>query len=80
MLEGKMLAGILADDLMLRIAPELVPDLVEQPGGRMMEMGGRPMNGYILIDETAHRNPQGFQRWMQLAMDFNPRAKSSRRK
>lgn len=80
MLNDKMLGGIVGEELMLRVDPALVSELIERPGCRPMEMGGRSMNGYILVDETAHRNPTEFHKWMKLAIDFNPQAKSSRRK
>lgn len=80
MYNDKMLCGIVDEDLMLRVDPASVPELLEAPGCRPMVMGGKSMNGFLLVDDSSYRNPKEFQKWMQLAIDFNPRAKSSRSK
>jgi hypothetical protein len=40
----------------------------------------RPMKGYILIEELAMRPEKDFDYWIQLALDFNPMAKASKKK
>jgi len=80
MYNGKMCVGILKDELMCRIDPEIHNDLVEKQGCRTMDFTKRPMRGYILIDQTGMRNQQEFDYWIQLALDYNPFAKSSKKK
>ena len=80
MYNGKMCVGILKDELMCRIDPKLHDELVEKQGCRTMDFVKRPSYGYILIDQSGMRNQQEFEYWIQLALDFNPFAKSSKKK
>ena len=51
MVNGKMCVGIIKDEMMCRIDPELHDQLVEMPGCRTMDFTKRPMRGYILHEK-----------------------------
>jgi len=38
------------------------------------------MKGYVLVDDTGMRTQKDFDYWINLALDFNKKAKSSKRK
>jgi len=38
------------------------------------------MIGYVLIDETGMSNKKDFEYWIGLSLDFNKKAKSSKKK
>lgn len=80
MIDDKMCVGILKDDLMCRIDPALHEQVVERRGARTMDFTTRPMIGYVLIDETGMKSQKDFDYWIDLALDFNPRAKASKKK
>lgn len=80
MVNDKMCVGIIKDDLMVRINPEDHNALVEKPGARTMDFTHRPMIGYILIDETGMKSKKDFNYWINLALDFNPQAKASKKR
>jgi len=80
MYHGKMCIGIIKDEMMCRIDPALQEQSVEKTGCRIMEFTGRPMKSFILIDESGMRTEKDFNHWIQLALDFNPRAKASKKK
>lgn len=80
MYNGKMCVGIIKDELMCRIDPELQEIAVERTGCRPMDFTRRPMKGYIMIDESGFRNQQDFDYWINLSLDFNKRAKPSKKK
>jgi len=80
MVNGKMCVGILKDELLCRIDPELHEEVVEKRGCRTMDFTKRPMRGYILIEEHGMKTREEFEYWINLALEFNPRAKSSRKK
>jgi TfoX/Sxy family transcriptional regulator of competence genes len=80
MYNDKMCVGIFKDELMCRIAPELMPTVLEKQGCRQMDFTGRPMKGYVLIDDTGMSKKADFDYWVGLCLDFNSRAKSSKRK
>jgi TfoX/Sxy family transcriptional regulator of competence genes len=80
MYNGKMCVGIIKDELMCRIEPSLHDTEVEKHGCRTMDFTKRPMKGYILIEETGMRSQQEFDYWINLALEFNPKAKASKKK
>ena len=80
MYNDKMCVGIIKDELMCRIDPTLHETAVEKIGCRTMNFTNRPMKGYVLIDENGMRTQKDFDYWIDLALDFNKKAKSSKRK
>ena len=80
MVNDKMCVGILKDALMCRIDPDRHAEALTKPGCRTMDFTKRPMPGYVLIDETALTTRQELDYWIRFALDFNPRAKSSKSK
>ena len=80
MYNDKMCVGIIKDELMCRIDPTLHETAVEKIGCRTMNFTNRPMKGYVLIDENGMRTQKDFDYWIDIALDFNKKAKSSKRK
>src|ERR1041385_4168198 len=80
MYNGKMCVGIIKDELMCRIDPELHEQSVEKKGCRTMDFTKRPMKGYVMVDESGMKNKKEFNYWIDLALDFNKKAKSSKKK
>ncbi|GAB3337077.1 hypothetical protein GCM10027299_47780 [Larkinella ripae] len=76
----KMLLGVIEDELLCRIDPEIYEQLLEKNGCRVMYSGKRPMKGYVLVDESGRRTQKEFEEWINLTLAFNPKAKSSRKK
>ena len=71
MYNDKMCVGIIKDELMCRIDPALHDEAVEKPGCRAMDFTGRPMRGYVMIDESGMKKQADFEYWLGLAIDFN---------
>ncbi len=81
MVDGKMCVGILQEDLMIRIDPARREEVLARPGCRDMEFTGRPMAGYFLISPEGTGTEPDLTRWIDLALEFNPKAiKSGKRK
>jgi len=80
MYHGKMCLGIIKDEMMCRIDPALHDIEVEKNGCRTMDFTKRPMKGYILVEEAGMRSKNDFDYWIDLALDFNSKAKSSKKK
>ncbi len=80
MYNDKMCVGIIKDELMCRIDRELHEEAVEKTGCRTMDFTKRPMIGYVLVDENGLKTKKDFDYWIQLALDFNKKAKSSKKK
>jgi len=80
MVNDKMCVGIIKGDLMCRIDPALHDTSIEKPGCRTMDFTNRPMSGYVLIDKSGIKTTKDFDYWIDLALDFNKHAKSSKKK
>lgn len=80
MVQGKMCLSTGNDELMCRIDPVLHDELVQREGCRTMIMKGREYKGYIYVHESAISTKKKLQAWIDQALDFNARAKSSTKK
>jgi TfoX/Sxy family transcriptional regulator of competence genes len=77
MVNGKMCVGILNDDLMARIDPAVHDEAVKKKGCREMDFTGRPMKGFVFVGPEGTKT--GLAGWVRLALDFNARAKASKK-
>ncbi len=77
---GKMCVGIIKDDLMVRLDPEIYLEVLEKNGCREMDFTGRPMKGWVLVEESGYARSKDFEYWIQLALQYNSKAKKSVKK
>ena len=79
MVNDKMCVGIIKDELMCRIDPGFHEKAVEMNGCRTMDFTNRPMKGYVLIDNSGMNTNKEFDFWINLSLEFNKIAKSSKK-
>lgn len=77
MVDDKMCVGIIKEDLMARIDPEIYEDALKRKGVREMDFTKRPMKGWIYLGPEGIDTDDELAEWIQLALNFNPKAKSS---
>jgi TfoX/Sxy family transcriptional regulator of competence genes len=53
MLNGNMLAGTFRNGLLARVGAEAQSEALAQPGASIMEMRGRPMDGFVFVAPEA---------------------------
>lgn len=80
MINDKMCIGILQDDLMLRIDRNIYESALEKRGCREMNFTGRPMKGFVFVSEEGYKSKKDFDYWIKLVLDYNKKAKSSRKR
>ena len=80
MVDDKMCIGTYKGGIMARINPEEMENLLERNGASQMIHGGRPMKGYIMLDPVAYDAEKDLEFWVQKCLEFNPKAKSSKKK
>lgn len=80
MVNGKMCVGIIDDEMMCRIGPEIYEAALERKGCREMDFTGRPMKGYVYVSEEGMKTQKDFDYWIGLSLEFNKKAKSSKKK
>jgi TfoX/Sxy family transcriptional regulator of competence genes len=80
MVNDKMCVGVGKDEMMCRIDPDVREEALSKTGCRVMDITGKPMKGFVLIDETGMRSKKQFDYWIGLCLEFNKKAKSSKKK
>ena len=80
MLNGQMCAGVVKDEMMCRINPELYEEALQKVGCCEMVFTGKPMKGYVFVSEEGLKGKKQFDYWISLCLEFNKLAKSSKKK
>lgn len=80
MVDDKMCVGVMKEGLMARIDPEASEEALKREGCKPMEFTGRPMKGFVTISQEGMDLDEDLDYWIGLALEFNPRAKASKKK
>ena len=86
MVNDKMCCGIHYDKkketdlLMIRIGQEAYEKSKDRTGCHPMDFTGRPMKDYAFITPDGYDAEEDLEHWIQLALDFNPFAKASKKR
>lgn len=80
MVNNKMCVGILNDDLMARIGPDVHEAALERNGCREMDFTGKPMKGFVFIGPEGTKGKKELGYWLSLALNFNKKAKASKKR
>jgi TfoX/Sxy family transcriptional regulator of competence genes len=80
MVNDKMCVGVSRDEMMCRIGPDHYEEALEKPGCSEMVFTGKPMIGYVFVAEEGTKHKKDFLYWIDLCLEFNVHAKSSKKK
>ncbi|NHF59477.1 TfoX/Sxy family protein [Flavobacteriaceae bacterium TP-CH-4] len=86
MVDGKMCLGLDIDKktdtsrLMCRVGPDAYDHALARPYCTPMNFTGRVMKGYVFVAEDGFDLDKDLNYWLRLCLDFNPLAKSSKKK
>ena len=69
MLNGNMVAGASRRGLLVRVGKDQRARALARPDAKPMEMAGRPMHGYVLVDPPPS-DDQGLLDWLEFAIAF----------
>ena len=79
MVDEKMCIGIVKNEVMARIGPEKYKEALLVDGCNEMNFTGRPMKGFVFVDSAKVDMGKDLEYWVKLALDFNSRAKGSKK-
>lgn len=79
MVNGKMCINVSGESLMCRFDPVLTEALSERNGYMPMIMKGKEYKGYCYVESTGFEKNKDFEFWLDLCLEFNDRAKSSKK-
>jgi len=77
MVNNKMCVGVIKEEMMARINPEMYEAALEKPGCHPMDFTGRPMKGWVFISPEGLEKIKDMEYWVNLALEFNGKAKAS---
>ena len=80
MVNEKMCVGVVKENLMARIDPEELDKALSRKGCKPMDFTGRPMKGFVFVEPEGLDLDEELDYWIELALAYNPRAKSSKKK
>ncbi len=80
MIDDKMAFGTFKDGLMFRIDPLEVDLLTQKEEVDQMQMNGRIMIGYLKVSPFGYDSEDDLSFWINKSLEFNPKAKSSKKK
>jgi TfoX/Sxy family transcriptional regulator of competence genes len=64
---GNMGFGIYRDSLVLRLGEENAERVLREKSARPFDITGRPMKGWLMVDETGWRDGDKLAAWLSLA-------------
>jgi TfoX/Sxy family transcriptional regulator of competence genes len=79
MVRDKMCVGVHQDRLMVRIDPATMTQALARRGCTPMDFTGRPLRSFVFVSPEGWTAPEDFNAWLATALEFNPRAKSSKK-
>jgi len=80
MVNGKMCISAGDNRIMCRIDPSVYESVLTRNGCSPVIMRGREYKGFVYVGEEAIKNKREFDYWIGLALEFNKRAKVSKKK
>src|SRR5690349_16032957 len=80
MVNGKMCISVGDEEIMCRIDPDVFEQALEKNGARPMVHGERTMKGFVFVHQSAITRKKDFDYWLNLSLDFNKKAKASKKK
>ncbi|HYG49501.1 MAG TPA: TfoX/Sxy family protein [Flavobacteriales bacterium] len=79
MVDGKMCMGVVKEEMMCRIDPDIYEEALEKKGCREMVFTGKPMKGYVFISDEGMKSKKELRYWVDLCLEFNKKAKASKK-
>jgi TfoX/Sxy family transcriptional regulator of competence genes len=80
MVDNKMCTGVMDDKLMARIGPDIYEQALSKEGCKPMDFTGRVLKGFIFVEAEGIDRDEDLEYWIKLCLDYNPKAKSSKKR
>ncbi len=67
---GHMAAGIVQDQLVVRVGPDAYEDALAEPHVRPMDFTGKPMKGIVYVTKEGLMNDTDLKSWLRRGVSF----------
>lgn len=68
LLDGNMLVGVWKDSLITRLGPAQGNDALLEPHVRVCDITGKPMKGWVLVEQAGVEDDEQLSEWIQQAV------------
>ena len=79
MVNDKMCVGVHEDKIMIRLDPKVYDTVIEKDGCEPMNFTGKIMKGFVFVSQDVLKTKKQLEYWVNLALEFNKIAKSSKK-
>jgi len=70
LLRGNMFSGVYKDFLILRLGHKGAQEALRSKYVRSFDITGKPMKGWVMVDEKGFRSDDELSAWLEEALDF----------
>jgi TfoX/Sxy family transcriptional regulator of competence genes len=70
LLNGNMFCGVYKDFLILRLGEEKAADALKLPHVKPFDITGRPMKGWVMVEELGFVGEKSLKDWLEKARGF----------
>jgi hypothetical protein len=70
LLNGNMFCGVYKDFLILRLGPDKAGDALKLPHVRPFDITGRPMKGWVMVEEVGFKSDNDLKKWLDQTRRF----------
>ncbi len=70
LISGNMACGILKEDLIVRVGPDVYADTLKKRHVSLFDITGRPMKGWVRIEADGLENDQDLDEWVKAGVNF----------
>ncbi|MGE3759833.1 MAG: TfoX/Sxy family protein [Pseudobdellovibrionaceae bacterium] len=77
---GNMLCGIDGRRLMVRVGPNQYEAVLKMKHAKVMDITGKPMKGFIFVDENGYKTEKALNEWLNLGLSFTATLPSKKTK
>lgn len=70
MVNGNMAVGVTGAELMVRVGAENYESALAEPHVRPMDFTGKPLRGFVYVDDKGYETDEGLAKWVSRAVDF----------
>ena len=71
LLNGHVLVGVWRESLIVRVGPDEYEDALLQPHVRVFDITGRPMTGWVVVEQEGVEDDEQLNGWVRRALAFN---------
>src|SRR5687767_9937960 len=67
---GNLVVGVLGDDMIARVGPSDTVKALEEAGVRPFDFTGKPMSGWVVVEQEAVAEDEDLSRWVERCRKF----------